>query len=273
MRAAAQAASHNVRRNHGLPWHVLPLVCLPALSRLPGHTAAHEARCPAVGNCFLSAPISARRLYAFTRRRPGTCIQPLPEQEPVMGRDLAFQRQAERRDLSAQCSLGQFGQFRRILFAPEDGLQHRSARDAHNIGSHHAQFQIRVLQRLFNPADNPRALLCETGSGAREFPQPRGGGLEPLLLLPRLLVVFDADASAHAGLVYVDTATPWVNHFHTILLPVRAHLPDYLRQRPLSLVVVSRRIMLNLLTRAARLWSRSGNFRDTTLDPIHTAAF
>ena len=38
---------------------VLPLRRLPALSRLPGHWPAHEAKCLWVGNRLMSIPVSA----------------------------------------------------------------------------------------------------------------------------------------------------------------------------------------------------------------------
>ena len=44
VRDAAQAAWHNFCRNQELPFRVLPLSRFPRLSRLPGHTPAHEAR-------------------------------------------------------------------------------------------------------------------------------------------------------------------------------------------------------------------------------------
>jgi len=44
VRAAAQAAWFKVRRSQRFPLRVLPLLRLPALSLLPGHTPAQEAR-------------------------------------------------------------------------------------------------------------------------------------------------------------------------------------------------------------------------------------
>src|SRR5262249_37038543 len=49
-----------------LPLVVAPLSCLPALRRLPGQTAAHEARWPALGTRAMSVPISARIAAAVT---------------------------------------------------------------------------------------------------------------------------------------------------------------------------------------------------------------
>lgn len=56
---AAHAACVNTCRRHRLPLVVRPLVRLPALSLLPGQIPAHDAKCSAVGNGFMSMPISA----------------------------------------------------------------------------------------------------------------------------------------------------------------------------------------------------------------------
>src|ERR1700704_2818703 len=64
VRVADQAHSVSVARNHGLPCVVCRLLCLPALSLLPGQTPPHELRCPASGNCFMSDPVSANRFPA-----------------------------------------------------------------------------------------------------------------------------------------------------------------------------------------------------------------
>src|SRR6185503_4716294 len=50
----------------------LPDECLPADSLLPGHTPAHEARCPALGKRAMSLPISARITCAVCSLTPGT---------------------------------------------------------------------------------------------------------------------------------------------------------------------------------------------------------
>lgn len=42
-RIAAEAASVSVARSQSLPLRVLPLLCLPALSLLPGHSLAQLA--------------------------------------------------------------------------------------------------------------------------------------------------------------------------------------------------------------------------------------
>src|SRR5216684_6961412 len=63
--AAAQAHSVSALRSHGLPPVVWLLLFLPALRLLPGQTPAHELKCLAEGNCFISAPVSARMLAAL----------------------------------------------------------------------------------------------------------------------------------------------------------------------------------------------------------------
>src|SRR5687767_2930857 len=59
--------AHSVR----FPGRVLADLVMPALSLLPGQRPAQDARCAAVGNCFISAPISARIVAAETVSMPG----------------------------------------------------------------------------------------------------------------------------------------------------------------------------------------------------------
>ena len=61
VRAAACAASTSVARSQGLPRRVRPLRRLPALSWLPGHIPAHDARCLAVGNLPMSVSRESSR--------------------------------------------------------------------------------------------------------------------------------------------------------------------------------------------------------------------
>src|SRR3954469_24842428 len=55
---AAQAHCTSTTRSHLFPFVVLPLLRLPALSLLPGHTPTHDARCAALGNWLMSDPTS-----------------------------------------------------------------------------------------------------------------------------------------------------------------------------------------------------------------------
>ena len=73
-------------------------------------------------------------------------------------------------NLLAQASFGQLRQLHRIGFSGDDGFQHRTSRGAHHVGSHHPQFHIRVLQRLFDPVDDSRTLLREAGPGPGQIP-------------------------------------------------------------------------------------------------------
>src|SRR6266446_3314425 len=59
------------RRSETLPLRILPLSRFPALSKLPGHKQAQEAKCPEDGNWFMSNPISASNPQAVTRSTPG----------------------------------------------------------------------------------------------------------------------------------------------------------------------------------------------------------
>src|SRR5437764_13819330 len=58
-RDAAHATCTSIDRSHRLPLVVVPLRRLPAVWSLPGHTPAHDARWPALGNRLMSVPISA----------------------------------------------------------------------------------------------------------------------------------------------------------------------------------------------------------------------
>ena len=50
---------------------VYPLRRLPALTSLPGHTQAHEAKCWALGNDAISSPTSVSSASAVRRATPG----------------------------------------------------------------------------------------------------------------------------------------------------------------------------------------------------------
>src|SRR5438105_9089426 len=71
---AAQATCTSVVRSHWLPLVVRLLRRFPALSLWPGHRPAHDARCPAVANWLMSAPISATITSADWRPTPGILI-------------------------------------------------------------------------------------------------------------------------------------------------------------------------------------------------------
>src|SRR5438067_10456633 len=58
-------------RSQASPLRVLPDLRLPALSLLPGHIPAQEARWAAVGNLVISRPISATMVSAVRRPTPG----------------------------------------------------------------------------------------------------------------------------------------------------------------------------------------------------------
>src|SRR5215211_2128405 len=58
-------------RSQGLPLRVFPLRRLPALSLLPGHIPAQDARWLALGKRAMSVPISATSASATYRPTPG----------------------------------------------------------------------------------------------------------------------------------------------------------------------------------------------------------
>jgi hypothetical protein len=61
---------------------VLPLLRLPALSLLPGHIPAHDARWPAVGKRVMSTPISATSTSTVHGPTPGIGSPPRRSGEP-----------------------------------------------------------------------------------------------------------------------------------------------------------------------------------------------
>src|SRR2546422_731739 len=68
---AAHAASCNVARNQVAPLPVVVGCRFPALSWLPGQSRAQDAKCAAVGNASMSAPVSARIACAARAATPG----------------------------------------------------------------------------------------------------------------------------------------------------------------------------------------------------------
>ncbi len=69
-RTAPRAHSIKAARNHRWPLRVLPDLCLPALSWLPGQMPAHDAAWAAVGKRLMSSPSSARICSALRRATP-----------------------------------------------------------------------------------------------------------------------------------------------------------------------------------------------------------
>jgi hypothetical protein len=58
-----------------LPGRVFFDFTLPADSLDPGAVPAQEARCPAVGNTVVSAPVSARNTSATVLEKPGSSVR------------------------------------------------------------------------------------------------------------------------------------------------------------------------------------------------------
>jgi len=71
VRMAPYAPSHNKKRIIELPLRVMPLFRLPALSWLPGHSAAQDANRSALPKCERSSPISIRISAAAISAMPG----------------------------------------------------------------------------------------------------------------------------------------------------------------------------------------------------------
>ena len=71
LRDADRAATPRAALRWRLPDRVLADLTRPADSLLPGETPAQDARCSAVGNTLMSAPVSAMNTSATTCDQPG----------------------------------------------------------------------------------------------------------------------------------------------------------------------------------------------------------
>jgi hypothetical protein len=71
VRDADQAASTSAVFICGFPFIAGARFRFPALSLLPGASPDHELKFAAVGNCFMSGPLSARIVAAACERMPG----------------------------------------------------------------------------------------------------------------------------------------------------------------------------------------------------------
>ena len=71
-RAADIAETPSAPLRYGLPGRVLVDLIRPADWLEPGETPAQEARCPAVGNTLMSAPVSAMNARESV---PALCIR------------------------------------------------------------------------------------------------------------------------------------------------------------------------------------------------------
>src|ERR1700704_5877466 len=177
----AQAACARQRRSETLPLRILPLSRFPALSKLPGHKQAQEARCPEDGNWFMFIPISASIPQAVTRSTPGMVhnrvtlsskrahalidllldltpfrfreaqvLEKLSEQKSMMLGHTTFERQLQFRDLVPQFPLGHLCQSGRVSLPSEHRFQHRSPGSTQSIGRYRCQFNVGILQHLLN---------------------------------------------------------------------------------------------------------------------------
>src|SRR4051812_42613178 len=73
-RAADIAETPSAPLRYGLPGRVLVDLIRPADSLQPGETPAQDARCPALGNTLMSAPVSAMNTSAVLVENPGMLI-------------------------------------------------------------------------------------------------------------------------------------------------------------------------------------------------------
>ena len=71
LRDADRAATPRAALRWRLPGRVFADLIRPADSSLPGETPAQDARCAAVGNTLMSAPVSAMNTSATTCDQPG----------------------------------------------------------------------------------------------------------------------------------------------------------------------------------------------------------
>ena len=191
-------ASSAARR---LPLVVRPVRRLPALWLLPGHTPAQLARWPAVGNCAMSAPISATITSAARRPTPGIVTsrrRRLGEgaHHPAIRieyRSISAsscpscsisvssrkrwcsvtrpKRPPQRDDLLLQAPPRLGGQGLRVPLAGDDPTDHRPARGAEDVGGDAGQLDVGPLQHLLDAVGHRRLLGDELGPLPRQVAQ------------------------------------------------------------------------------------------------------
>ena len=97
--------------------------------------------------------------------------QQTPQQEAMVLGAVAFQRQPQFRNLRTQPPQSQLCQLLRVLLAPQQGRQHRTARLAQHVGGYCSQLDVGVLQQLVDAVDRPRVLADKLRPMSRQVPQ------------------------------------------------------------------------------------------------------
>ena len=143
---------------------------------LTGHIRAHDARCPAVGNTLMSAPISAIMISAARLPTPGMVsrrsrgavrghqvvdafieahnralqifevVQRQADDDRVVFGEATLQRGGQCRDLGAQPTPGQLGQLLGVTLTRDQGPQHRPTRHTQQVGDNRIKFDASVFE-------------------------------------------------------------------------------------------------------------------------------
>lgn len=98
-------------------------------------------------------------------------VEHRPGQERVVGGEVAGQCLDQGVGLAAHGALGQVRQDAWVAFAGDEGLQHRPAGNAQNVGDRDGQLDPGVLQELLQRLGLPGAFTDHLGAIAGQIPQ------------------------------------------------------------------------------------------------------
>lgn len=185
-----------------MPAPVAPLLRLPALSSVPGHIRAHEARWAEVGKrghvgADLSQdpfgrPLTDTGERVGEREGGGERAHPLldlgrqaddlgleevdvpqlgNEEAALVGTDQSIQRGDEAVVLVAEPALGHGREDFRIVAPFDERLEHGPARGAQDVGGDRAELDVGAPERLVEPLRLARLLLDQAAPVADELAQ------------------------------------------------------------------------------------------------------
>ena len=89
----------------------------------------------------------------------------------MVGFQLPLQSLLQESDLRTHPTVGQFGQFKRIVFSGNEGFQHESGAFPQHIAHHRAQLDIGGFQDLVNAVNVPASFLYQVGVGTHQITQ------------------------------------------------------------------------------------------------------
>src|SRR3954454_3966985 len=184
------AAFSSAKSSHLEPLRVLPERRLPADWSLPGQRPAHEARCRALANRVMSAPISPMTHSAPRRWMPVivhssstagangricSSIMPVscsicssrksmwrriaPIHSPVVLVDMPLEGLTQGGNLLAHLAARELGEHVRVGLAGDERVEHVAPGLAHDVCRDGVELDAGVLERLVQAVDLARALL------------------------------------------------------------------------------------------------------------------